>query len=103
MSGVAIRLGGRLSLTAVLLAGAVIALLVLMEYELVPDSDLAVLVSFVAAALAAICALVGLAVTKLAGGHVLWLEISALLLGVLVALWPILFFWAYSSCPWGIC
>ena len=103
MSGVAVRLGKRLSVTAVLLAGGVLALLAFMEYELVPDSELAVLVSFVAAALAAIFAFVGVVVTKLAGGHVLWLEKLALLLGVLVALWPVLFFWAYSTCPRGIC
>jgi hypothetical protein len=103
MSSVAVRLGKRFSLTAVLLASAVIAMLALMEYELVPDSEQAVLVSFLAAGLAAIFAFVGVAVAKLAGGKVSWLEISALVLGVLVVLWPVLFFWAYSSCPRGVC
>jgi len=96
-------LAKRLSKMALVLAGTVLTLLALIEYELMPDSEVATAVSFLAAALAPILALAGVGLTMFAGGKISWLEASALLLGGLVVLWPLVFIWAYSGCPQGIC
>jgi hypothetical protein len=74
-----------------------------MGWGVVPESYLAITLSFLAAVLAPIFAVAGVVLAKLCGEPVPKLTRAALAAGCAVFLWPLLFFLAFSSCPQGIC
>ena len=98
-----VRLGESLSWIAVLLAATFVVLFVLIGRDVVPGSEPVVFVSFLAGLLAPVFAIVGYGLTKLSGNRVSRVTVMALVLGVIVALWPVLFFLAFSNCPSSVC
>ena len=87
-----VRLGEPLSWIAVLLAATVVVLFVLMGTDVVPGSEPVAFVSFLAGLLAPVFAIVAYGLIKLFGNRVSRVTVMALVLGVIVALWPVLFF-----------
>ena len=85
------------------LTGAFLALFVLMGRGIVAETHFLTGMSFLAAVLAPIFALVAVVVAKLFGKPVPKLARAALAAGCAVFLWPLLFFLAFTSCPQGVC
>ncbi len=97
------HVGELLSRVAVVASGLLVILLVLIEYVLPPGGELLPALSFLAAILAPILAIVGFVLVKVSGKRASRVVVVALLFGCVALLWPLLFFLAYSSCPGGIC
>jgi drug/metabolite transporter (DMT)-like permease len=94
-----VRLGEPLSWIAVVLAATVVVLFALIGTDVVPSSEPVAFISFLAGLLAPVFAIVGYGLTKLSGNRVSRVTVMALVLGVIVALWPVLFFLAFSNRP----
>ena len=97
------RLGEVLSGAAIVVAGAMVVLLVLIEYVLPVGDELFAELSFLAGVLAPALAIAGLAVVKLSGNRASRVAVLGLVFGFLALAWPALFFLAYSNCPNGLC
>ena len=98
-----VRLAEPLSWIAVLLAATMIVLFALMGTDVVPGSEPLAFVSFLAGLLAPVFAIVAYALTKLSGSRVSRVTVWSLVLGLIAALWPALFFLAFFNCPSGVC
>lgn len=97
------RFGEVLSGTAIILAGAMVVLLLLIEYVLPAGDELFAGLSFLAGVLAPALAIAGFAVVKLSGNRASRLAVFGLVFGILALAWPALFFLAYSNCANGLC
>lgn len=103
MTNLALPLAKTLSRTAIVLALAVVGLLVLMELEVIPDSEAVIILSFLTGIIAPVFAVVGFGLAKLYRLETSRSAVLALVLGGIIVVWPIVFYLAFFNCPRGYC